>query len=954
MEYKVFISYKHSPQSRAFAESIEESLKAYGKPLLSRPMSVFRDEHVLSPGKELGQAIREGLLESEYLIYLASYEAAVAPWIADEIKIWFEELKRNDKFIIVVIEGQIFFKGTGSAEEIDWDKTKILPPNLAGYDIKNPLFINFSWAQKDTDRSLDNPDFKKEINLLSARINNIAPGEMTDKAVLQYKKNRRLRNFAIAALSALLLLASVLAVISYLQREKAIRNKSGALSFLSLSTLQNNPTLAFCIAKEALNLNKENPDAATAIRSAYYNQPFYNTYTGHTGPINDLVFSPDGRCFVTCADDYSIIIRSLDGKIIKTLMMHGELPLHLAYSPNGKYLSVGGNAGKVLVYTMDGVVVDSFAHDDKIERLQFSPDNKLLLTASRDSTAALWNLEKHSHITLPHDQRVYAACFSPDGHFVLTCGGNEYAYIWDTAGHKIKELKRHDGPVVNGIYSHNGRFILTTGFDNKVMLWDSTGNFIKEFANARNVSPVLAFSPDDQRFVFAGWGHLLYVSGIDGTLLDSIPQDDEIVSAEFARGGDYFATGGNDSRVHIYTNQGKPLATLKGQGGHIQKIAFSPDGRYLLSAGDEGNVLIWDFRKSTENIFPRSNQEVTALDISPDGEEILTGDSRGSIALCDKNGRLKWSRKLHNSVTHKVLFSANGQYIVTADMDHTGMLMSLKDTAKTYVLQHSDDVVDADISPANNYVITAGYDSVSRIWDMQGHLMHTLADQQDRILCARFSPDGNYLVTTSRNRTAAIRDMTGKLLKLLPLSGPGVSLSFSSEGDKFITCCRNAMLTVWSSHGDSLLTLHCPDGQIIYQARFSPDGKYIAATTTANIVIIWDAKGKYQTTLTGHQNMIVDIDFSKTGKYLVSASMDNSLRLWTVTGDLLQIFNGHNNIVKSARFTPDGSRIVSISYDSTMRIWPLEPQQIIDSVQSRYPYGIYSLSEQERKRYGVE
>ena len=107
MKFKVFISYKHSDFSRPHAEALEIALKQYAKPLLRPPLSVFRDERVLRPGDDLPTKIRSSLEHSEFLLYLATAEAAQSKWIADELGIWCDELGRRDKLIIIHLSDTI-------------------------------------------------------------------------------------------------------------------------------------------------------------------------------------------------------------------------------------------------------------------------------------------------------------------------------------------------------------------------------------------------------------------------------------------------------------------------------------------------------------------------------------------------------------------------------------------------------------------------------------------------------------------------------------------------------------------------------------------------------------------------------------------------------------------------------------------------------------------------------
>src|SRR5262245_2216419 len=128
MRYALFISYKHSHASRAQATGLEAALKRYAKPLWKPPLAIFRDERVLRPGDDLPKAIRDALIASDYLLYLASKEAAESEWIQKELLIWCGELRRADRLLIVLIEGTIEADlATGS---IDWSRTDALPAIL--------------------------------------------------------------------------------------------------------------------------------------------------------------------------------------------------------------------------------------------------------------------------------------------------------------------------------------------------------------------------------------------------------------------------------------------------------------------------------------------------------------------------------------------------------------------------------------------------------------------------------------------------------------------------------------------------------------------------------------------------------------------------------------------------------------------------------------------------------
>lgn len=133
--YKAFISYKHVT-STSFAEPIEAALKAYAKPLLSRPIKIFRDEKHLAPGIDLPTLIKEALDASEFLILLASPEAAKSQWVHDELDHWCSVHGRSQNLIVVLLDGQIVVDQ--KTKRIDCAKTDALPPSISAPSLAVP------------------------------------------------------------------------------------------------------------------------------------------------------------------------------------------------------------------------------------------------------------------------------------------------------------------------------------------------------------------------------------------------------------------------------------------------------------------------------------------------------------------------------------------------------------------------------------------------------------------------------------------------------------------------------------------------------------------------------------------------------------------------------------------------------------------------------------------------
>jgi hypothetical protein len=218
MKFKAFISYKHV-KSTGFAERLELALKAYAKPLYRPPMAIFRDEKHLRAGGDLPGLIRSALEASEFLVFLASPEAAASAWVRDELAYWCTDADRRRRLIIVLTGGTI--ATDPATKRIDWARTDALPPTLADTLVSVPLYVDLSWAQRDEQQTLLNPEYKKAVNRIVATLRHVDPIELSGEEVLQHRRNLRIRRALVGSLGALTMMLAAATWLAWTQKREA-------------------------------------------------------------------------------------------------------------------------------------------------------------------------------------------------------------------------------------------------------------------------------------------------------------------------------------------------------------------------------------------------------------------------------------------------------------------------------------------------------------------------------------------------------------------------------------------------------------------------------------------------------------------------------------------------------------------------------------------------------------
>jgi glucose repression regulatory protein TUP1 len=175
-----------------------------------------------------------------------------------------------------------------------------------------------------------------------------------------------------------------------------------------------------------------------------------------------------------------------------------------------------------------------------------------------------------------------------------------------------------------------------------------------------------------------------------------------------------------------------------------------------------------------------------------------------------------------------------------------------------------------------------------------------------------FSLDGRLLVSGSRDKTARVWDVgsaLGNPPSNLTTSGDGVAepLVLATEIDvngdaTYLPNEPNCQ--TGDGSGDHLDVDH-DNSQSLSNATFlnsginciavSPDGRYVAAGSSDNLIRLWDlprtssSAGERQPPvlvserLKGHRNSVESLSFANNGRFLVSASWDKDVRVWDVT-----------------------------------------------------------------------
>ncbi|MBN2524621.1 MAG: TIR domain-containing protein [Bacteroidales bacterium] len=147
--------------------------------------------------------------------------------------------------------------------------------------------------------------------------------------------------------------------------------------------------------------------------------------------------------------------------------------------------------------------------------------------------------------------------------------------------------------------------------------------------------------------------------------------------------------------------------------------------------------------------------------------------------------------------------------------------------------------------------------------------------------------------------------------------------NFSPDGKYIITASADGTANVWKSSSGGRVCELILHNSFVYTANFSPDGRYILTASYDGTARVWATQtGLPVSRPMKHNDGVVSANFSPNGKYIVTASYDGTARVWeSLTGQPVSKPMSHNYWVNSAIFSSDGKYIVTASADSTSRVW---------------------------------
>jgi FOG: WD40 repeat len=210
--------------------------------------------------------------------------------------------------------------------------------------------------------------------------------------------------------------------------------------------------------------------------------------TGHTAPINQLRWAPNGQ-FIASIAEHTIRfwrIKQQTGTPLTTVLEQNGQMLALHWSQDNVLLATTTSSGTIRIWDvppeMSRIPTSKLAwwgHEGRIPALDWSHNGAYLLTGGADRTLRLWDTAGQPLTAWRAHGRggVTTAQWSPDDRYIVSGGVDRQLQVWDAQQKTtIFTCTAHNDEIRHVAWSPDGTVIASSGGkkDQRIMLWNST------------------------------------------------------------------------------------------------------------------------------------------------------------------------------------------------------------------------------------------------------------------------------------------------------------------------------------------------------------------------------------------------------------------------------------------------------------------------------------------------
>lgn len=322
--------------------------------------------------------------------------------------------------------------------------------------------------------------------------------------------------------------------------------------------------------------------------------------TGHSGPIEKILFDPSGRWIISSGDDQLVILWDIQtGKQVMSYAHHNSKVVDFDLHPSEPWVVSLDEAGQIYTWEYpSGKIIQHLEYQPQlIHRIAYSPDGKhLILAGTKVWKRPLSEMEALQSKELGQILSFDQLAISPRQKYLAVASySDEQIYLLNYQTLELLETLPCPNPTD-----------LYFGKQDEVLLASGA-----QFLHKITVGPEKRKLKPWRITAENRWHTFQAVTGTENYLIGAAKND--LI------------------QIHRLQN-GKKERTLKAHLDQINTLAVNPDETILASGGYDGYILLWDLSNG-ELIRPIYGfiDQINCLSFDASGEQMLIGYRNGTV-----------------------------------------------------------------------------------------------------------------------------------------------------------------------------------------------------------------------------------------------------------------------------------------------------------------------------------
>jgi GTPase SAR1 family protein len=285
--------------------------------------------------------------------------------------------------------------------------------------------------------------------------------------------------------------------------------------------------------------------------------------TGHSGWVNSVAFSPDGKRAASGADDNAVKIWDIEsGQCQATLKGHTDFVMSVVFTRDGQSLASGSDDKTVRIWSLAEETESRVCrgHTNCVRGLGTLPDEQTIVSLGCDNKLIFWEITTaRISQTLPvPGEMAWPLAVSRDGRHACIGQYRGKAIILNLeTGELLATLSGHSGITRSVEITPDGRFAASGSEDTTVKIWDvGSGSCVGTLEGHGSKVYSVAVSPDGTMAASAGYRDrtVRLWDWKSGSCLQVITLDSahEPTSVAFDCTGSRLVVGTAKGEIHVY------------------------------------------------------------------------------------------------------------------------------------------------------------------------------------------------------------------------------------------------------------------------------------------------------------------------------------------------------------------------------------------------------------------